>query len=80
MTYNFRDKTSSPRHPDVISAKVPEWLFESVEGFKNEYDLKCRNAAIVALLALGLRSIGKLEKEQCQDCLFDQGCGGIFER
>lgn len=72
-------KTTVQRHPDVISAKVPEWLFFSVEDYRIENDLKCRNAAIVALLALGLKECGKLSNEDCQKALVEQGCEGIAE-
>ena len=71
-------KTTARRHPDIISAKVPDWLFFSVEDFRNENDLKCRNAAIVALLALGLHECGKLSKEECQKALAEQGCEDVL--
>jgi len=79
MTSNQQDiKTYTGRLPGIISAKVPDWLFFSVEAFRNENDLKCRNAAIVALLALGLHECGKLSMEECQKALAEQGCEDVL--
>ena len=79
MTSNLQDiKTYPGRLPGIISAKVPDWLFFSVEDFRNENDLKCRNAAIVALLALGLHECGKLSKEECHKALAEQGCEDVL--
>ena len=80
MNIDFKDINEMiQRHPDVISAKVPEWLFQAVEIFREEYGLKCRNATIIVLLTLGLRKCEIIDLVKCNEVLNEQGCIQIQE-
>ena len=61
--------------PKVVTAKVPDWLFEAVEQYKNDYDLRTRNAAVSVLLSIGLSSCKRIEPLECKEFLRSQGMG-----
>lgn len=70
--------TSAGLRPKVVSLKVPEWFYESIEAFRGKYDMETRNAALSVLIAAGLERYGIIEKEQCQKFISMQGADRRF--
>ena len=48
----------------VLSAKVPLWLFEAVEGFRQAFSFPTRTEAIRALLVSGLEGNAKTASDE----------------
>ena len=48
----------------VLTAKVPDWIFEKVEQFKDDHNLYNRNAAIMILVLQGLHACERVESSK----------------
>lgn len=72
MSLAFRDK-KEPAPYVVGTAKMPSWLFESIESFRHDSGIPTRSATINVLTALGLYERGYVTAEEFQDFLYSQG-------
>ncbi|MBR4227070.1 MAG: hypothetical protein IKM91_09655 [Candidatus Methanomethylophilaceae archaeon] len=68
MKVVFRDKNLSTDWK-VLSAKVPERLFDSVDEYRQRKGMKTRSAAIECLLAKALLADGVADSGMCIDII-----------
>ncbi len=62
----------------VVSAKVPEWFFNTIDIFKEKQELGTRNAAIAILISAGLRDFGLIDAHRYEDLIAKYGQSGSF--
>ena len=76
MKVVFRDKNLSTDWK-VLSAKVPERLFDSVDEYRQRKGMKTRSAAIECLLAKALLADGVADSGMCIDIILScESSGG----
>jgi len=72
MSLAFRDK-KEPAPYVVGTAKMPSWLFERLESFRDDSGILTRSATINILVALGLFEKGYVTAEEFQNLLYSLG-------
>ena len=72
MKERYNDKKEATPF-EVASAKMPPWLFAKLEEFRNENELRTRNAAVNILIMLALGMWGDFNQEKCIEFIKTQG-------
>ena len=68
----------SSNAPMVLTAKVPDWVFEEVEQFKDDHNLHNRNAAIMILVLQGLHACKRIDSAKFSE-IAEQYCLNVDE-